>query len=293
MSRHLEDIDDDLPSMAIARDDIADRAIHRRSPGKVNQPEVKTRTNPFWVLLLLVLVVVVSGGGFLGYQQLTVLRAELNTTKQAYDQALQQLQDVTGKVSETDASITESGSKIQQAIDQIQIDLKLAHSEIRKLWDLSNKRNKPAIAKVTEQLAQQEKSLAELKPVSNQLKQTNQSLQALEKSYKQISADAQQAKKSVQQVQALQKALSSLESKLQSLSSQVSVASTEQLATQAALQEQLAQLDKQVSGKQLQSDVAAKLKNVDESIRSIDAFRRQVNSQLLALKNEVRQLRNR
>ncbi|MBU2704916.1 hypothetical protein KCM76_02930 [Zooshikella marina] len=293
MSRHLEDIDDDLPSMAIARDDIADRAIHRRSPGKVNQPEVRTRTNPFWILLLLLLVVAVTGGGVFGYQQLTALQAELNTTKQAYDKAVQQLQDVTGKVSATDASLTESGSKIQQAIDKIQIDLKLAHSEIRKLWDLSNKRNRAAITKVTKQLAQQEKLLAELQPVSSQLKQTNQSLQVLEKRYKQVSSDTQQAKKSVKQVQALQQALAKLEKQLQSLSSQVSVASTEQLATQAALQEQLAQLDKQVSGKQLQSDVAAKLKSVDESIRSIDAFRRQVNSQLLALKNEVRQLRNR
>src|SRR5690606_11785699 len=82
----------------------------------------------------------------------------------------EQLGNLQSKLSETGESATESYSKLQANVGDLNKTVKEHGSEIRKLWDLSNKGNKDAIAandaaikKQAQSVQSTQASLAELK----------------------------------------------------------------------------------------------------------------------------------
>ena len=82
-----------------------------------------------------VLFVLLAGVTAGGYWQVTELHKALKETRQELQATRDQLGLVTGQVSQTGESINQSDSIFRS-------ELKEVNSEIRKLWDVANKRNR-------------------------------------------------------------------------------------------------------------------------------------------------------
>ncbi|WP_426416299.1 hypothetical protein [Aestuariirhabdus sp. LZHN29] len=249
----------DIPSLAVSRDDI--RVQQRSSVQGAAKP---AKASPLLMVVVVLLVLAIGAISFFGYQQTQALRAELASNQQAFELTLQRLQDVTGKVTATGESMDLSDTKVQA-------ELKVLNSEVRKLWDVSNKRNKRNI----------ENNAAQLENLSKSVARVGKSEQALEKS-----------------LAAQREAMDVERQRTNELASQIQLSATEQAARLESLQERLdtvgtleARID--LLQKQLSADidsVNARAKGNADAVRSIDAFRRQVNGQLLELRESINRL---
>ena len=137
-----------LASIAISRDEIVGR---QRPVGRVRTPSVSTGA-PKALWLLAVLSIAFSAGILVHLQQVKV-----QSDKQL--KALTILQD---RLSSTD-------EQSNLSVDAIKILLKDQDHEIRKLWDVTNKRNKVQIAKNKDRLDDQNKLITQYSSKVEQL----------------------------------------------------------------------------------------------------------------------------
>lgn len=208
-------------------------------------------SSPMAGLALFLVVVSLSFGGFI-YSQLQESQAALT-------EAAAKIYKLEQQLSLSDDESTQSVASLQGVMKQQQAELKSANSEIRKLWDTRNV-NKNAIADNDKQVSAVSADLSKVKPVIANVKK--------------ISDDAAtQAKKVVE-----------LTSSLEAKSAQVS-------KLQAAVDEQKKSMRELVDSKrQLESgllEVQRKMRSNDETIASIDAFRKNTNSELWRLKQSI------
>ena len=167
-----------------------------------------------------------------------------------------------GDLKENLASQSENLSKTGS---QVEADLKLHFSEIRKLWDLSNKKNKPAISKNTKEIASLKSTLSKQKSLVAKATETTT---AAQNSIKSIES---QLKEEQLQVSVINSQMSELEAQLKEVAAQNKPIKN-MLSTQ---ENEVDELQKQ-SGAALQ----AKLDEMSQRLDSIDAHRRQVNARL-------------
>ncbi|MCL6417546.1 hypothetical protein MIB92_17935 [Aestuariirhabdus sp. Z084] len=250
---------EDIPSLSVSQDDIR---IDRRAPTPKSDSGAKG--SPVLMGLVVLLVGALGAVAYFGHQQTQALKAQLESNQQAFELTLQRLQDVSGKVIATGESMDQSDTKVQA-------ELRVVNSEIRKLWDVSNKRNKRNIAENGALLEKQAKLIAALTVARK----------AQEKSLK-----------------AYRSELGKEQERTKALASQIQLSSTEQAARLEVLLERLDSLEAlnarfELFQKQYSADLeAANSLSADnqDALRSIDAFRRQVNSQLLEMRNNLNQL---
>lgn len=127
---------DQLASIAISRDEIAGR---QRPVGRVGvAPASSGAPKILWVLTLLSLVLTAG------------LYVHLQQVKTQSDKQLKALTILQERLSSTD-------EQANLSVDAIKILLKDQDHEIRKLWDVANKRNKNQISKNTSRLDDQNK----------------------------------------------------------------------------------------------------------------------------------------
>ncbi|MCF7981947.1 MAG: hypothetical protein K9K86_08175 [Pseudomonadales bacterium] len=175
--------------------------------------------------------------------------------------AIKRIDQLSREVFVTGTSVTQSGTEIEEKF-------KFFDSEIRKLWDVSYKRNKTAI----ENNAGQIKSLAaELKTASNEVKNGQSKLSSLQK---------QQAE---------------LTNKLKQMNSQLLAENTTLRAAVEDHTEQLLLLRSELEIMQTRlkdtpKDLARRLQSNEEAIEAIDAARRQLISSITQLQARVNQL---
>lgn len=279
MSDNRYDDYDDLPSVSIGDDDIGGRNYGRSRT-------VVKKSSPLLAFIVFLLVIAVGAMAGVGYFTIEKLRQENASLKKSQQKALTILSEVTGKVSATGVDLAKSASKRQAERTKMKQQLELAHSEIRKLWDVANKRNKSDIA--TNKLAADKNTQAIAKLTGSLNSKDAKVAQAI-KLHK-----ANQAKiaKLSSQLTQLKKTSNQLSQKLQS-------SPTDETAL-SVLEEQLNQLEQTVevlsaqqslSGKQDQAKQADLIKQVadhEDSLKAIDAFRRQVNSQLVQIKKKLK-----
>lgn len=173
--------------------------------------------------------------------------------QQSQAQALlqQRFDDLAAKIDSTDESLSQSGAALSVKLSDQQAELTKHWSEIRKLWGVANDRNKKAIS-------------------------------ALEKSIAKSTKQRQQLEKTVSVTGADQKKLTARLSELGSGS----------LATVARIDELYERIDRLSDSQQkvLQSvdqkqrGFESRLVDTEKAIKSIDAFRRQTNQSLDALR---------
>ncbi|WP_163832717.1 coiled-coil domain-containing protein [Spartinivicinus ruber] len=274
---------DDLPSVSIADDDIDSR--HYGRPKTI----VKKSSPLLAFMVFLLVITVVAMGGF-GYLTIDKLRKENASLKKSQQKTLTILNEVTGKLSATGADLAKTASKREAERVKMKKELALAHSEIRKLWDLANKRNKSSIE--ASQQATEKNALA--------IAKLTKSLGGKESTVTQLAKDY---KSSQSQITKLAAELAQLKKANSKLTKQLSNQSKPNPANEAAisvLTEQLNQLEQTVEtlsaqqklvGKQDQAQQADLVKQVAahaETLKAIDAFRRQVNSQLIEIKKKLK-----
>lgn len=251
-------------SMKPSRDDLASRKqqpkgrkrSHSVTPPPA-QPVKASRNGP--ILVILLLIAAGSGtGGWLMWQEMESLRVELGQSKELLTQSQTNMGNLKENLASQTANMSKTGS-------QMEADLKLHFSEIDKLWNLSNKKNRPAIDKNSKAIAGLSSTLAQQKQVVAKAAETTaaaqQSIKALENQLKQDQL----------QGSAINAQVSELEGRLKEIAAQ-----------NTAFKNMLAAQEKDILDIQKRSGAAlqAKLDDIAQRLDSIDAHRRQVNARL-------------
>jgi len=231
-------------------------------------------------LVMVILVVAVSVLGYFGF--------EMYQSQQAtFEKAQAQIVQLEGLLKEAEQGAAESGEELQGNVSSLESVLKQKDkqldSEIAKLWDLANKKNKPLLEKQAKELAALKKSLAAQEKAVKSLK----SQVASQK--KQISAQ----KKQLAGISTLKKELSAELAKAAKLTSRVetemrtsSQLVQEQVDELAAAQRKLKDRVAKVEAKST-AELARKVNINEQAIRAFDGTRRQLNQDLLQVRQKL------
>ena len=244
---------------------VAEREPPLQSQGRTNKNKPahvsESSSTSIWIVLLILILFVIAlvGGYFLNKQQqvitsLTVKNSELST----------QIQSLNNSLSASDTNKLSSDAEVRS-------QLALYDSEIRKLWDVSNKRNKEWIKENQSQLAQLTTQLEALAPIQENQKELVTSLQQvqnqqtkIQESLKEIdSLDAQLASSNATANQSLQQSADQLIG--------LSIA-------QEAIQDKQEEFDSQLSEFLLQ------MADVSQAIDAIDQHRVKLSADIAELR---------
>ena len=230
-----------LPTIAPSQDDIASR----RSARRVEPASARSRSSAASLVVNLLLILAFAGllgcGWFISQQN-----EALALAREERADAFSRLQRIEGRLALTDEALNQSDEETQ---DQLQF----WESEIRKLWDVSNKRNREwieanqaAVARLTEQLGAQSRSIGEVRAQATDLRRA---IGTQEQILEQITLLDRRAADLLRQQRAL-----------------TDTANTLEQSTSA--------LDRRVA-------------DTEEAIEAIDAFRRDTNSRLTRLQQQL------
>jgi len=224
----------------------------RSSAADTAQPAAKGGNGLVW-LLALVLLVVIGVCGWLG-QQVMQLQQQQADSSNALQLERSRMESISAQVHETDSSFAETGNVLESKF-------KFFESEIRKLWDVSNKRNRKAI----------DTNTAQLKKSTQAVKAAQGKLQVLNKGQATVGAA----------VEKLNRRLASENTALR--------ASLETQGEQLLLMEGEMDVLQQRLNK-VPNDLSARVANNEEAVRSIDASRQQLVGRLTQLQKKVDEL---
>ena len=225
-----------LASIAISREEIASRnrnvpSGRYRSAAPASTPKVLWAVSIFAVLLSIALLV------------------QLQQVKSQSDKQLKALTILQEKLTSTD-------EQANLSVDAMKILLKEQDHEIRKLWDVANKRNKNKISKNTQRLDEQSKLVTQHDGKLAQLSKADA------KTSKSLKADIKKQQQKLEDVQ------SELELK------------------NAALKKQV---DKAIAS--LPNNVSKTLKEHGQGIKAMDATRLQLMKRINKLEKQVKALK--
>lgn len=253
---------DALAGLSVEREDVpfrksnlkvkADTERGNRHDANIQRAEpARGKTLP--VLFTLALLALIAGTGWLGYQ-LKIVSDELADTSASLELARSRIDELGMKVYDTDTSFNKTGNVIQEKFD-------FFDSEIRKLWDVSNKRNKKAI----------EDNRTEIERVANETKSSLQKLATL-------AEKAASLEQGVQKLSALVATESaSARTRLEQTSQQLLVMRGEM----EILLDRLADVP---------NNLGARVLANEEAIEAIDATRRQLINRITELQTRVNEL---
>lgn len=251
--QHLEV--DDAPSTGSRRAAASDSRAAPDAPAvpRKQSPARSRDSSQWWMGATVFLLVIVLVLGVWFARQLSVLQAQMDVR---ISESSEQLSSLSSQLSATDESVTQSWDKVSET-------LKLHDSEIRKLWDVSNKRNKGLIDRNTAEVAALKKSQQE----------ASKSLTALTKELEKVA----------QQHQSLVIARNQLQTQVSLGADTIKTLETRLASQQKTLQELdkllpvLTSLGKLEAG---QGGLAARLAEIESAIAAFDNYRRQTNVRL-------------
>lgn len=229
------------------------RKATRSDEPRPSKPPASSQTSSFWMLAtgLLVILVMVLGAYF--FRELQGMRAQLDSK---LDQSSQMLGNLESQLSATDESLNQSSGKISDT-------LSLHDSEIRKLWDVANKRNKDSIQKNQASIVKLDKMRAEL---AKSVAALNESMAQLEKQNQQYAIQRNQ-----------------MQTQIDLASESVRQAET-QVAGQKKVIDQVTKILpalKVLAAEQSKGEgLALRIADIEAAIGAFDAYRREVNTRL-------------
>ncbi len=254
-----------MDSLRPDRDEL-DQFRKRQSGKKTKAPAAKSSvvktpgksgSSVFSSLLIVVCLMTVAALGWLYWQQhneLAALRMELEDASGFIGQSKLLLARLEGEVSETGEELAASGSQVEKK-------LAFLDSEMRKLWGVSNDRNKKAIQNNDAAIAGLENNLAKLlaeqKKQSLRLSEAQQSLNA--------------------KLEEVNRSLRGMDVQVSAASSEVAVTRESMNESLSQLRQKMAELDKAVSAVKLNSS----------AIASIDTSRQQLNERVVELERQL------
>ncbi len=208
------------------------------------QAPAATRTvtvrSPLGPIALVIALAALAGSGYLFWQT--------RQAQEKFEASLAHLTATEERVVELESKLSMAGDESTQSMTVLQANVKENASEIRKLWGVSNDRNRKAIE--------------ELKATSTRL---SKSVQEIDSNHKKNRDDLSgEIKVIADLVGAQQSAIAKVDREFASQSKNIT-----------------SQLEKMTS---LETDMRRRMTATEEAIRSIDAFRAQVNREILQLK---------
>ena len=217
------------------------------------QPNSKSSGSPFLTFFSLVLAASIAGLGYFGYREINRLKQSLEKTTQELSSIHSQLIQTSNEVSQNDKSKQSTMSRLD-GID----------SEIRKLWDISNKRNKPMIASNQKQLEDHNTQLAQQQKLLSQQDITLDSTLKQLKSLEQKQADA------IADMSQQLKTISLVNTDLLALSSEIALIKTE-LSNQSNNTAEMEKIQKRTEDrlKALQTLLSKKIQQLETSMRAL------------------------
>jgi len=238
---------EELASISLSPDEIENRQRPVGIPRRTAAPVESSRPVALWGLVIVLFAIVVY----------TVV--QLQQVKKQSDLQLQALQLLQQKLTSTD-------EQANLSVDAMKILLKEQDHEIRKLWDLANKRNKKTIAKNKERLDDQNKLITKQ---GGQIDQVSKRVSEQTKSVKSLGSD----------VNDIEKQLTDLSKANKNLKSQIA-------AAEKSLDKAVAKLPKN-----LQKDltgISKQLKELSKAVDAMDATRLSHNKRISALEKAVK-----
>ena len=246
---------EDVPSLMLSKDDVTSRppALGGKKPKPRKKVESDSSPSGSSPLTALTLVLLLAAVGFL-YYLLYEERQNIRVSEEKLAQTLASLDQLGSQLNVQDLTLSETGGNVEKR-------LAMLDSEVRKLWALSNKKNKGNISSNAKALAEQKKGLAWLSA----------------------------------KVKATEKKASLHSEALAKMSNQLSEAQ-KQLLSLAKIEKKTDQLGKQVSrlsksdSKAVVEALGGRVEELELSIAAIDAHRAQVNRNLDKIRQELTRL---
>lgn len=220
----------------------------RASRDEPSAPEVVTKSSSWTGLILLLALAALGLAGFAFVQLM---------------EAQKQLISADNRLLELEKRLELTGDEANQSLTALSAKLKWADDEIRKLWGVSNDRNRKAI---DANKANIDALIKELRTVKASATSAKQLADSHAKALSKLQADSSSARELAQQAVT---------------DAEVIQAELSAIATQAARSE------KAVAN--LQTGLVNRVKANEEAIRAIDAYRQSVNRDLQMLKQRLNQ----
>ncbi|MFT4675019.1 MAG: uncharacterized membrane-anchored protein YhcB (DUF1043 family) [Reinekea sp.] len=151
----------DLPRMVPDRDDIRSRNVRtnpeRKPAVEKKTSDVQSRSHTSWVVALFLIVAGIAIG-YLALQQYSAVQL-LNSYEERLMLADERIVSLEQSLTQTDESVSMNGTAINAQFKAIKVETDLQMDEIRKLWDVSNVRNRTWIEANQAALADQLKNV--------------------------------------------------------------------------------------------------------------------------------------
>ena len=272
----------EMPRMVPDRDDIRLRSstphVERKPAPK--PPEKKTAGSSWAMVLLLI----VAGAAivYLALQQYSLTQL-LNSYEERLELADERIVRMEQSLTQTDESVALNGTAINAQFKAIKVETDLQMTEIRKLWDITNKRNRQWIEENQENLAAQSKSVADLEA---SIKSLRSSQASDEKLFSDLTAQLATQTKSYEQMSAvLEQKTEEMSTVNRAIQNIMNANYDEQFLTLTLTQESL--VSEQVRIAQQSNMNAELLSSVQGSIKAVDAGRLETNQRLSALSTRL------
>lgn len=283
-------IGSDLPPMVPDRDEL--RATRPGSgggkpPGKKRSPSSRNGSggggsNLLSIVLFLVLLVAVIGMALMVYSQNQLLASY----EERFELADNRIVSLEQAMMETDESVVMNETAINAQFRAIKAETDLHMSEIRKLWDVSNKRNRGWIEENQESIGQLQ---ANHQATDERISSVSASLDSQRQQLESLNSSLSSAQESLQQQ------LAAVRQSLEEFNNQSSgmdpAAIEERLISLTMAQENLMLDMGDISTTQL--ILRDTLSDINESIESIDASRLDTNRRMVALSDRLQSLEER
>lgn len=274
-----------------------------RKPDKVKAPVKQPKAAPGktggsravgWLAFALLVLVAVAG--FLGYQQerrISALEGQLEEADYWARQSKLALARFEGALSETGESLEETGASMAERLDTVD-------SEIRKLWVVANERNRQQLAQHQASIEAVQASVASLQAsVSAQAERFSGIDSQLEAQGKRLGDEMEGLGQRIEaQGEQLAEQLAEVSGRFDTVDEQVDSRlqrfvqerrlADEEVASRLASVER--KLDQQAGATELRQ-VTARLAEMEQTVRAIDASRAQLTSRLVGLSQELDRLR--
>lgn len=278
MTRHT---DSELSLGDIDNLSLDDKSKQHRQPDSKSPPPAnrvalashRTSSLLLVVNLLLVLIMVLMATWL--WRELQTTRAEIEQTSELSEDAISRLSSL---LSATDESVSQSADKVQETLN-------FHMEEIRKLWAVSNERNKDWIKDNQNSIKTLENQIRTIQQTSDRLKQdidaTRAAAQKLGTSLAAVTESVRLSDISRNQAQTqLDLMAESLRQMEQRIGSQ-----QDDLDTLSRL---LPRLEKLASAEAQGNGIAARLSAQESATKAFDAWRQQLNVRLDSLEAQLR-----
>lgn len=255
-----------MPKMQASEEDMAMRqkqlqqrrlAAQRAAKPSPATAQQVAATAPKQTLAIIALVLSLLMAGFAGYlfMQLQEANAQLSKAEGILNGHATNLAALNDKLSATDENANLS-------VDALKILLKDNSKEIRKLWDLSNKANKPNIERNKKDISGVKASIAKVDKKAANIER---------------------------QVSAVDKKVGTANSNIGSNKNSIAELKANIALHQSAMDDKLAQVKSSVNA--LPAATEKRINDNEQSIRSIDATRKKLNSSMAEVESQFNEMK--